>query len=76
MTVPSIPLERISGRARQADVRKALLWIVRLAGTVLIAIPYLIGWTLSMVWLGVTMLWVAAGEGWRDARRAKGGVQT
>ncbi|MFI7643731.1 hypothetical protein [Nonomuraea sp. NPDC049400] len=76
MTVPSIPLDRISGRARQVDARKALAWIVRLVGTVLVGVPYLIGWTLSKVWLGMTMLWVAAGEGWRDARRAKGGVRT
>jgi hypothetical protein len=72
----TIPVERISERARRVDVRKGLLAVARLLAAVLVGIPYVLGWTISKVWLGLTIAWVAFGEGWRDAgqaRAAKGG---
>lgn len=72
MSVPAIPVGRISAKARQIDVAKMLLAILRLIGTVLVGIPYLVGWALSKAWLAVTLLWTAAAEGWRDARRGVG----
>ncbi|MEU4578941.1 hypothetical protein [Nonomuraea sp. NPDC023979] len=74
----TVPLERIEGKARQLDVRKGLLAVARLLATVLVGIPYVAAWSLSKLWLGVTMLWAAAVTGWRDARRprAEGGSGT
>ena len=63
----TVPLERIEGEARKVDVRKALLALMRLLATILVSIPYAAGWSLSKLWLGVTMLWAAAVTGWRDA---------
>lgn len=72
----TVPLEQIAGEARKVDVRQGLLALARLVGTLVLAIPYGIAWGLRTVVLGVTMLWVAAVAGWRDAAkpRAKGGA--
>lgn len=74
--VLTVPVERISSEARQVDVGKGLLALVRLLATILVGIPYVAAWSLSKLWLGVTMLWAAAVTGWRDARRprAEGGT--
>lgn len=71
----TVPLDRITGEARKLDVRKGVLAVVRLLTTILVGIPYVAAWSLSKLWLGVTMLWAAAVTGWRDARgpRAEGG---
>ncbi|MEV1245100.1 hypothetical protein [Nonomuraea sp. NPDC049750] len=71
----TVPLERITSEARRVDVRKGMLALLRLLGTLVLAVPYGIAWTLRTVVLGATMLWVAAAAGWRDAGRprAKGG---
>jgi hypothetical protein len=70
----TVPLDRIAGEARKVDFRKGLLALLRVVGTVVLAIPYSIAWALRMIVLGVTMLWVAAVHGWRAAGRpgAKG----
>jgi hypothetical protein len=75
----TVQLERIEGEARKVDVRKGLLALARLVGTLVLAVPYGVAWCLRMLVLGVTMLWVAAATGWRDAgrpRRREDGVRT
>jgi hypothetical protein len=67
----TVPLERITQEARRADVRKGLLALVRLLGTLVLGVPYVIAWCLRTVVLGVTLLWVAAVAGWRDASRPR-----
>ncbi|WP_146607307.1 hypothetical protein [Spongiactinospora gelatinilytica] len=67
----TIPVERISQEARRRDVRAGLRRLARLLVTLLVGIPYVLGWTVSKVWLGLTIAWVAAGEGWRDAARSR-----
>jgi hypothetical protein len=69
MAVPAVPVKRIAIDARKIDVRKGFLVLVRLVGTLFLAIPYGLAWGLRVVWLGLTMLWVAAATGWRDAGR-------
>ncbi|HEY9375025.1 hypothetical protein [Streptomyces sp.] len=69
----TVPLDRISSEAHKADVRKGVLAVLRLLATILIGIPYVLGWSASKVWLGLTIAWVAVGEGWRDARMSAGG---
>ena len=69
----SVPLDRISGEARKLDARRGVLAVVRLLATILVGIPYVLGWSASKVWLGLTIAWVAVGEGWRDARTSVGG---
>ncbi|WP_433520129.1 hypothetical protein ACQP2T_63355 (plasmid) [Nonomuraea sp. CA-143628] len=64
----TVPLERISERSRRVDVRKGLLALLRLLATLLVGFPYVLGWLVGKLWLGLTVAWVAAGEGWRDAR--------
>lgn len=80
MGFPAVPVRRISMKARQIDVAEALLTavvaVLRLVGTILVGIPYWAFWSLSKAWLGVTLLGTAAVEGWRDARRGKGGERS
>lgn len=71
MATLTIPVERISERARRVDARKGLATVARLLGEVLVGIPYVLGWSVSKVWLGLTIAWVAVGEGWRDAARTR-----
>lgn len=73
MGFPAVPVERISAKARQFDVGGLFLALLRLVGTVLVGIPYVLGWTVSKVWLGAALLGTALAEGWRDARRPAGG---
>jgi hypothetical protein len=67
----TMPLERITQEARRVDVRKGLLAVLRVLGTLVLAVPYGIAWGLRTLVLGVTMLWVAAVAGWRDAGRPR-----
>ncbi|MEV0616184.1 hypothetical protein AB0I81_22915 [Nonomuraea sp. NPDC050404] len=71
----TVPLERITQEARRVDVRKGLLALVRLLGNLVLGVPYVVAWCLRTLVLGVTLLWIAAANGWRDAGepRAKGG---
>ncbi|MGR6922566.1 hypothetical protein ACU635_50645 [[Actinomadura] parvosata] len=71
----SVPLERITREARRVDVRKGVLALLRLLGTLVLGVPYVIAWCLRTLVLCATMLWVAAVAGWRDAGRprAEGG---
>jgi hypothetical protein len=72
MATLTIPVERISEKARRkVDVRGGLRRAVRLLATILLGIPYVLGWSARTLWLGLTMLWVATAEGWRDAGRAR-----
>lgn len=75
----TIPVGRIEAeaQARQLDARQALLAVVRLLWTVVLAVPYVLGWTLRKLWLGLAMLGTAAVVGWREAARprsAEGGA--
>lgn len=63
----TIPLERIDAEARKLDPQKALAALARLLGTLLLAVPYVLGWTLRKAWLGLTLLWTAAVLGWQEA---------
>lgn len=76
MGFPAIPVERISTQARRIDLLKVLLAVLWFVGTVLVGVPYVLGWLVGKAWLGVTLLGTALVEGWRDAGRAKGGVGT
>jgi hypothetical protein len=68
----TIPVERISERARRhVDLRGGLRVVVRLLASVLLGMPYVLGWSVRALWLGLTMLYVAAAEGWRDAGRSR-----
>ncbi|WP_405149451.1 hypothetical protein OG589_14575 [Sphaerisporangium sp. NBC_01403] len=75
--VLTIPVEQIQGeaRARKVDVRKALLTVGRALLTVLLGVPYVLGWALRKVWMVlvtvVTILGTAAAVGWRDAARPR-----
>lgn len=88
MATLTIPVDRISERARRrVDVHAVSVRVARLLATFVLGVFYLIGWSVHKLWLGLvwiagrvrlglTMLWVAAVEGWRDAGRstsAKGG---
>ncbi|MFG3439922.1 hypothetical protein ACGF0J_21965 [Nonomuraea sp. NPDC047897] len=67
----SMPLERVTQEARRVDVRKGLIALLRVLGTLVLAIPYGIAWCLRTLLLGATMLWVAAVAGWTDASRTR-----
>ncbi|MCW2767918.1 MAG: hypothetical protein JWO11_3877 [Nocardioides sp.] len=80
LSIPAIPVARIQAEARQVDVAKALLVAVRGLWTVLLAVPYALGWVLRKTWMGLgwmlhrawmglAMLGTAAAVGWRDAGR-------
>ncbi|MBB5776227.1 hypothetical protein [Nonomuraea jabiensis] len=56
----TIPVEEITERARQAHPGRALL-------TAIVLVPWLLGWSLRKLWLGLTILWQAATVGWHDA---------
>lgn len=56
----TIPVERIEQRARQARPGKALL-------TLLVTVPFAVGWAARKVWLGAAFMWLAVGTGWREA---------
>lgn len=76
MTTLTIPTERISERARRVDPRGAMRAVARVLVAVLVGIPYVLGWAVARVWLGLTLAWVAFGEGWRDGARAVNGGRT
>ncbi|MEV4180194.1 hypothetical protein AB0J28_01945 [Streptosporangium canum] len=65
-----IPLERINAEARTLDPAKVLMVLARLVGTVLLAIPYALGWALRKMWMGLALVWTAAVLGWREAARS------
>lgn len=61
MTTLTIPVEKIDAEARKLDPAKAI-------ATVVMLIPFLIGWFLGKVWLVLTWMWAAGLVGWREAR--------
>jgi len=56
-----IPVRRISGEARRVDFGRTVL-------TVIAAVFYAIGWSLSTLWLAVAWCGVAVKVGWQEAR--------
>lgn len=56
----TVPIEAIEARAVKADPRKASL-------TVLLFIPFLLGWLLRKAWMTLVYLWSAAAAGWQEA---------
>lgn len=62
MTVLSIPVEQIDKEARKLDPAKVAL-------TVLVFLPFLIGWTARKAWLVVAWMGAAVLLGWREAGR-------
>jgi hypothetical protein len=69
----TIPVGEIQAEAhaQRIDVRGALLRAVRVLVTLLLAVPYVLGWTVRKVVLGVVMLGTAAAVGWREAGRPR-----
>ncbi len=57
MVTLNIPLEKISEDARRLDPAKVAL-------TLLLAVPFLLGLVLRMVWLVVAFLYSAVVSGW------------
>lgn len=64
MAIVTIPLERISAEARQINLAKVLL-------TILLTVPYVLGWVARKTWLFLAFLWSATKLGWRDAGSPK-----
>lgn len=60
----TIPLERISTEARKVDLARVLL-------TILLTVPYVLGWIARKTWLLLVFLWSAAKVGWQDAGSPK-----
>jgi hypothetical protein len=63
----SIPLERIEDKARQADPRKVAL-------TVLLFIPFVLGWGARKTWMTLVYLCSALVAGWQEAGRPRTSV--
>lgn len=62
--VHRVPVARISDEARQVRFWRTVL-------TVLAGVLWLVGWSLSKVWLAVAWCCVAVKVGWNDARAEK-----
>jgi hypothetical protein len=60
VTTISIPVEEISKEAAKLDPRKV-------AVTILVVVPFMLGWTVRKLWLALAFLWTAAVVGWREA---------
>lgn len=60
----TVPIEAIEARAATADPRKAIL-------TVLLFIPFMLGWLLRKAWMALVYLWSAAAAGWQEAGRPR-----
>jgi hypothetical protein len=58
MVTLNIPVERISEDARRLDPAKVAL-------TILLALPFLLGLVARVVWLALAFLWSAALYGWQ-----------
>ena len=57
MVTLSIPVGQISEDARRLNPAKVAL-------TILLALPFLIGWVARVVWLALAFLWSAVVYGW------------
>ncbi|MFI6883379.1 hypothetical protein [Streptosporangium canum] len=62
----TIPVERIDAEARQLDPRRALL-------TIVLAVPFLLGWVARKTWMVLAWLWTAVLIGWQEAGRPRQG---
>lgn len=60
----TVPLRRIEERAVKADPRKVLL-------TLLLIVPFMLGWIVRKVWMALVYLWSAVVAGWQDAGRPR-----
>jgi hypothetical protein len=69
----TIPVGQIhaEAHARRFDVRGALAAAARVLWTVVLAVPYVAGWTVRKIWLALVMLATAAAVGWVDAGRPR-----
>jgi len=68
----TMPIEAIEERARTADPRRALL-------TVLLAVPFVLGWLTRKAWMAAAYVWSAVVAGWQEAgrpRAVEGGTET
>lgn len=64
MMALTVPLERIESRARASDPRKALL-------TVLLFVPFAVGWLARKCWMAAVYTYSAIVAGWQDAGRQR-----
>jgi len=62
----TVPIERIEERARSADPRRVLL-------TVLLFVPFALGWLARKVWMALVYVWSAVVAGWQEAARPRAG---
>lgn len=62
----TLPIERIEERARAADPRRVLL-------TVLLAVPFVLGWLAGRAWLALAYVWSAVIAGWQAATARREG---
>jgi hypothetical protein len=60
----AIPVERINTEARQLDPATVAL-------TVLLFVPFVLGWTTRKVWMVLAWLWTAVVVGWQEAGRPR-----
>jgi hypothetical protein len=67
----SVPVEEIAREAVAFDLRKAAS---KVALTVVLLLPYLLGWTTRKVVLAVAFVGTAVVIGWREAGSARGGA--
>lgn len=59
--------EAIRKEARQLDPVKVLI-------TLLLVVPFVLGWTARFVWVVVSLLWTGCVYGWRSATARVDGV--
>mgnify|MGYP006976779523 CR=1 FL=1 len=60
----TVPLDRIEERTRTADPRRVLL-------TLLLVVPFVLGWLACKTWLAMVYLWSAVVAGWQAAARPR-----
>jgi hypothetical protein len=67
----------VLGRAEKVREESRRLDPAKVALTLLMVLPYVLGWTArkicKLVWLVVSVLWTAMVVGWRDAGGEHGG---
>lgn len=60
----TMPIDRIEERARKADPRRAAL-------TVLLLVPFVLGWAARKTWMALVYVWSAVVAGWQEAARPR-----
>lgn len=59
MTVATFS-QRVQEEARGIDPAKVAIFLI-------VAVPFLLGWTARIVWIGVALLLAGTRDGWRQA---------